>query len=86
MTIENALHTLSSQHNVHFKDLLSICMHFFDHAHTNGSHHIFKSPLREIPLINIQPHGNMAKPYQVHDVKLALKKLQTANDCYARNS
>ena len=45
-----------------------------------GSHHIFKTPWRGDPRINIQKEGNKAKPYQVKIVSKALDKLEMENE------
>ena len=45
----------------------------------SGSHHIFKTPWKGDPRINIQKEGKMAKPYQVKLVLKALEKLKVEN-------
>jgi hypothetical protein len=67
---------LSNPKNVKFMDLLQICMKNFGNPRIRGSHHIFKTPWKGDPRINIQKDGNMAKPYQVRMVSEALKKLE----------
>jgi hypothetical protein len=44
-----------------------------------SSHHIFKTPWKGDPRINIQKDGKMAKPYQVKLVLKALEKLEMEN-------
>jgi hypothetical protein len=66
---------LPNPKNVKFMDLLQICMKNFGNPRIRGSHHIFKTPWKGDPRINIQKDGNMAKPYQVRMVSEALKRL-----------
>ncbi len=66
---------LSNPKNVKFNDLLKICTQYFGNPRIRGSHHIFKTPWKGDPRINIQKDGKMAKPYQVKLVIEALKKL-----------
>lgn len=67
---------LSNLKNVKFDDLLKICIKYFDNPRIKGSHHIFKTPWKGDPRINIQKSGKMAKPYQVKLVQRALNKLE----------
>ncbi|MBM3699363.1 MAG: toxin HicA [Actinobacteria bacterium] len=67
---------LPNPKNVKFDDLLKICIRYFGKPRTKGSHHIFKTPWKGDPRINIQKEGNMAKPYQVKLVLKALDKLK----------
>jgi len=67
---------LSNPKNVKFDDLLKICTKYFGGPRINGSHHIFKTPWKGDPRINIQKEGKMAKPYQVKLVLKALEKLE----------
>ncbi len=67
---------LDNPGNVLFADLLKICERSFGKPRIRGSHHIFKTPWNGDPRINLQRSGNMAKPYQVRDVKKALEKLK----------
>ncbi len=60
--------------NVKFDDLLKICIQYFGTPRIKGSHHIFKTPWKGDPRINIQKDGKMAKPYQVKLVIEALKR------------
>lgn len=66
---------LENPKNVKFKELLAICEKYFGKPRIKGSHHIFKTPWQGDPRINIQKDGNMAKPYQVRNVKSAIEKL-----------
>jgi len=70
---------LSNPKNVKFEDLIKICMQYFGAPRISGSHHIFKTPWKGDPGINIQKDGNMAKPYQVKLALKALEKLKVEN-------
>lgn len=76
MSLEEALEALNSDNNIKFKDLIKVCESFFKGPRIEGSHHIFKTPWRGQPWVNIQKDGKMAKAYQVKQVREALKKLQ----------
>jgi len=67
---------LKNPNNVQFNDLLNICRKYFGQPRIKGSHHIFKTPWKGDPRINIQKDGKMAKPYQVKIVIKAMKKLE----------
>jgi hypothetical protein len=87
MEIENALDELKSETNVKFRRLVLIATHFFGDPRINGSHHVFKTPWRGKPFINLQKDGSKAKTYQVAQVKQALLKLRDVqqeknNDTY----
>ena len=71
---------LANPQNVAFKDLLDVCRRHFGEPRIRGSHHIFKTPWKGDPRINIQKDGKMAKPYQVKIVQKALEKLEEPND------
>ena len=54
--------------NIDFNDLCKVLKSFGFNERIKGSHHIFyKSDIEEI--INIQPSGSKAKPYQVKQVR-----------------
>ena len=67
---------LKNPNNVQFNDLLNICRKYFGQPRIKGSRHIFKTPWKGDPRINIQKDGKMAKPYQVKIVIKAIKKLE----------
>ena len=71
---------LSNPKNVKFDDLLKICTKYFGNPRIKSSHHIFKTPWKGDPRINIQKEGKMAKPYQVKLVLKALEKLEVENE------
>ena len=57
-----------SDHNIAFADLINILERLGFESRIKGSHHIFtKSGVEEI--LNIQPRGSLAKPYQVKQVR-----------------
>ena len=64
----------NSDNNFSFDDLRNILLHLnFSEKTTGGSHRIFyKDGINEI--INIQPNGNKAKPYQVKQVRALVLK------------
>ena len=64
----------NADNNFSFDDLRNILLHFdFIERSTGGSHKIFyKEGIEEI--INIQPKGGKAKPYQVKQVRLIILK------------
>lgn len=57
-----------SDANIAFSDLISLLHHLEFSERIRGDHHIFwKDGVREI--INLQPKGPKAKPYQVRQVR-----------------
>ena len=71
---------MDNPQNVKFYDLLNLCIKYFGNPRITGSHHIFKTPWKGSPFINIQKHGKMAKAYQVRDVKKAIEKLEALDE------
>lgn len=67
---------LENQQNVLFADLPKICEKYFGEPRIRGSHHIFKTPWKGDPRINLQKVDKMAKFYQVKDVKKAIEKME----------
>jgi hypothetical protein len=54
--------------SIAFADLCTLLRHFGFDERVRGSHHIFtRSDVVEI--LNLQPRGNQAKPYQVKQVR-----------------
>lgn len=70
---------MNNPKNVKFIDLLNICKKYFGEPRITGSHHIFKTPWKGRPFVNIQKDGKMAKPYQERDIKKAIEKLEGKN-------
>jgi predicted RNA binding protein YcfA (HicA-like mRNA interferase family) len=63
----------TSDANVAFSDLLKLLQRLGFTQRVRGSHHIFwKDGLQEI--LNLQPKGNKAKPYQVKQVRSVVLK------------
>lgn len=62
--------------NVHYDDLLSVCLHLFGPPRQlSGSHAVFGTPWQGDPRVNIQNSGGMAKAYQVRQVLKAIDRL-----------
>ncbi len=57
-----------SDTNIRFADLCSLLMHFGFDERIRGDHHIF-TRYDVVEIINVQPRGNLAKPYQVKQVR-----------------
>jgi hypothetical protein len=77
MEIADAISELEhNEEDVRFARLIAICEEFFGEYRTARSHHIFKTPWRGDPRINLQQEKRRAKAYQVRQVVKALKKLQ----------
>jgi hypothetical protein len=63
--------------DIRFSDLSKVCMYYFGQARRkDGSHHVYKTPWKGDPRINIQNHKGKAKAYQVKQVLLAIEKLE----------
>ncbi len=71
---------LLNSKNVKFSELLKICTGLFGEPRIRGSHHIFKTPWKGDPRINIQKDGKNAKPYQVKMVLKAIEKMESADE------
>ena len=57
-----------SDANIQFNDLVHLLLRLGFQQRTRGSHHIFtRVGVKEI--LNLQPRGSMAKPYQVKQVR-----------------
>lgn len=62
-----------SDQNIDFDEIVMMLTKFGFECRIKGSHHIFyKSGVAEI--INLQPNGAKAKPYQVKQVRLLIQK------------
>ena len=63
----------SSDANIPFTGLCNLLLKLGFHERVKGSHHIFwKESVAEI--VNLQPRGSKAKPYQVKQVRAILLK------------
>jgi hypothetical protein len=69
----------NSDANIDFSDLCSLLDVLEFRQRINGSHHIFtRSGVSEI--INLQPKGSKAKPYQVRQVRQLIIKYNLGDD------
>ena len=60
--------------SVAFAELRRFCEAAFGEGRQGkGSHLIFRTGVPELPIVNIQPSGRMAKPYQCRQVARAAK-------------
>lgn len=65
----------NSDRNIAFNDLVYVLESMGFQKRIKGSHHLFsKDGVEEI--INIQPDGDKAKPYQVKQVRAVMVKYQ----------
>ena len=60
--------------NVRFADLIKVCYAYFGEPRIKGSHHVFKAPCANPPIVDVQRDGSFAKAYQVRQVLAALKE------------
>lgn len=63
----------SSDANIHFEDLCGMLKHLGFEMRVRGSHHMFRKE-KVVEKINLQHDGNMAKPYQVRQVRSTILK------------
>lgn len=57
-----------------FGELRRLCVELFgERRRGRGSHLILRTGLPELPIVNIQPRGKMAKPYQCRQVARAAR-------------
>jgi hypothetical protein len=69
----------SSDASIRFNDLRALLLRSGFDERTRGSHHIFtQSGVDEI--LNLQPRGSMAKPYQVRQVRGVLVRYKLAEE------
>lgn len=69
----------SSDANVHFNELRALLSHLGFAERIRGDHHIFtKDAVPEI--LNLQPKGGKAKPYQVKQVRQVIVKYKLAGE------
>ena len=68
-----------SNQNIAFDDLVFLLEGLEFEKRIKGSHHLFsKDGIEEI--VNIQPAGNKAKPYQVRQVRSIIVKYRLAGE------
>ena len=71
--------------NVGFADLCALLRHLGFDERVRGSHHIFsRSDVLEI--LNLQPRGSQAKPYQVKQVRGVLVSYRLSGDAAGADS
>lgn len=62
--------------NIRFADMVQVCTAYFGSPRIRGSHHVFRTPWKDIPFVNLQEmNGDQAKSYQVRQVLAAIDKL-----------
>jgi len=67
----------TSDANIRFDDLRSLLAALGFVERVKGSHHIFTKPdVTEI--LNVQPRGSLAKPYQVKQVRAVIVRYKLA--------
>ncbi|OGJ86894.1 MAG: toxin HicA [Candidatus Raymondbacteria bacterium RifOxyA12_full_50_37] len=69
----------NADQNVRFSEVCIVLQRLGFHQRTKGSYHIFyKENVEEI--INLQPLGNKAKPYQVKPVRNSILKYKLTGE------
>ena len=63
--------------NIRFEDLRSLLTALGFVERVKGSHHVFTKP-DVMEILNIQPRGSLAKPYQVKQVRTAIVRYKLA--------
>jgi len=63
----------TSDANIQFEELCNLLKHLGFEMRIKGSHHLFRKET-VIEKINLQRDGNMAKPYQVRQVRNIIVK------------
>jgi predicted RNA binding protein YcfA (HicA-like mRNA interferase family) len=70
----------TSDANIRFSDLRTLLLALgFVEERVRGSHHIFTLEGREA-VLNLQPDGSMAKPYQVKQIRRIIIEHRLAGD------
>ena len=77
-SIEKLLKKMVDQPSgIRFLELRKVCEHYFGEPRQCGtSHAVFKMPWAGDPRVNIQDANGKAKPYQVRQVLVAIRKLK----------
>ena len=70
----------ANRSNVRFADALKVCAHYFGEYRVSGSHHVYKTPWKSEPWVNIQDKKGLLKPYQVKQILDAIEKLESEID------
>jgi predicted RNA binding protein YcfA (HicA-like mRNA interferase family) len=63
--------------NIRFDDLRSLLTTLGFVERVKGSHHIFTKP-DVVEILNLQPRGSLAKPYQVKQVRAVIVRYKLA--------
>jgi len=63
--------------NIRFDDLRSLLTALGFVERVKGSHHIFSKP-DVVEILNLQPRGSLAKPYQVKQVRAVIVRYKLA--------
>jgi hypothetical protein len=63
--------------NIRFDDLRSLLAALGFVERVKGSHHIFARP-DVVEILNLQPRGSLAKPYQVKQVRAVIVRYKLA--------
>ena len=80
-SIQKILETMrTSRNSVRFTDALKVCTYYFGRPRVSGSHHVFKTPWKGEPWVNIQDKQGFVMPYQVRQILDAVDKLEIEND------
>lgn len=69
----------SSDSNLKFADLCGLLRQLGFHERVRGSHHIWTRD-GVIEILNIQPRGALAKPYQVRQVREVILRYRLVDD------
>ena len=67
----------TSDSNIGFTDILNLLTHLGFALRSRGSHHIF-SRSGVVEILNLQPQGSNAKPYQVKQVRNVILRYKLA--------
>lgn len=65
--------------NIRFGHLRSLLKTLGFSEHVKGSHHIFTKP-EVVEILNLQPRGSLAKPYQVKQVRAVIVRYKLAGE------
>jgi hypothetical protein len=69
----------TSDANISFDELCNLLISVGFEQRIRGDHHIF-SKEGVVEILNLQPNGSLAKPYQVKQVRNAILKYKLAGD------
>ena len=69
----------TSDANIPFNELCTLLISFGFEQRIRGDHHIFTKE-NVIEILNLQPKGSRAKPYQVKQVRNIILKYKLAGD------